>query len=112
MNETIDREEGILLLRSILVGREGRGGAGWARNGLRITRGGYFEETNGLLAVKVDVCSSASDKAGVEKSHSSCDGRLTYDASLTALARDDLIVNPCIRFFEAATKRCVRLPVQ
>ena len=42
MNETIDREEGILLLRLILGGKEQTQEAGWARNGLRITRQGLL----------------------------------------------------------------------
>ena len=48
MNVTIDREEGIRLLRLILGGKEETQEAGWARNGLRITSGGYFEATNEL----------------------------------------------------------------
>ena len=48
MNETIEREEGILLLRFILGGKKETQEAGSARNGLRITTGGYFDETNAL----------------------------------------------------------------
>ena len=45
MNVTIDREEGILLRQLILGGKEETQEAGSALHGLRITSGGYFEET-------------------------------------------------------------------
>ena len=48
MNVTIDREEDILLLPLILGGKDEARQAGSARHGLRITRGGNFEETGGM----------------------------------------------------------------
>jgi hypothetical protein len=110
MNVTIDREEGIRLLHLILGGKEETQQAGWARNSLRITSGGYFEGTNALYVDKDDISTSVSKRAAGEKLHSSGDGWLADDAGIASLARDDLVVNPSIRLFEAAAKRRIRLP--
>jgi hypothetical protein len=98
------------LLRFILGGKEETQEAGSVRNGLRITTGGYFEETNACGRVRRRV-PPASEKASVETSHSSRDGGLAYDAGFTSLTRDNLVVNPFISLFEAIAERGVGLPL-
>src|SRR5580704_8071672 len=103
MNVTSDREEGIRMLRLILGGKGWPWRVRWAWNGLRITAGVTLREQ------RADLVRQFAARFELAAWHGG-NGWFAHNPGIAALARNRLVMNPRIRFFDPAAQGRVWLP--